>query len=251
MPERSEKNIHQELIIAVLKSGMAFTTPGGVHGGETEQAYLTRLAVAVSQLSDASWILIPEWAQAWYNEAAKTMNSWYDEAGNQLPARRPLAACQGIPQDAFMLGRQPSVLPAEPTEDVVKPSQQATVMPQIPKTAQEDAEIALKDQPGLPEEQVSAYQMAESTSEAGKPILRAPAVPAGRQAPRRLHILDALHAVIAVYLSEGIPEPTAETLREYLVRHGYRKLSMKLIRKECKSFARTVEGLRDAGMMKK
>ena len=245
MLEHGEKNIHQELVVAILKSGSAFTVPGGILG-ETEQDYLTRLAVAVSHLSDESWSLIPEWAQAWYDAAAKTMNGWYDGDGNQLPNRVPLPACPGMPGQAFILADTPP----------------------IPKTAQDATGIAPEEPLRLPQEQRSACLMAESTPEAGKDGLMAPAEPIQQAeaalppakapvqpAPPRMPILDALHVIMAEHLSgssfcDVTSEPSPNALREELVRRGYRKLSVKLIREERKSFSRTVEALRDAGKMK-
>ena len=241
MPECS-KNIHQELVVAILKSGSSFTVPGGIPG-ETEQDYLTRLAVAVSHLSDESWSLIPEWAQAWYDAAAKTMNGWYDGDGNQLPNRVPLPACPGMPGQAFILADTPP----------------------IPKTAQDATGIAPEEPLRLPQEQRSTGLMVESTSEAGKTVLVAPAGPPvhvktavpqtgmpSQPAIPRLPILDALHMILAEeYHANHMMKPIPMELREKLVQRGYRKLSVKLIRKECASFARTAEALiRGTGKIK-
>ena len=253
MQDKSERNTPQELIVAILKSGSAFTVPGGILG-ETEQDYLMRLAVAVSQLSDQNWNAIPEWAQAWYDETASMMNAWYDDAGNLKTDRRPLVTCPGIPKDAFILSTP------EPPE--AKHDQPA--MPKIPETAKEDAETTSMERLRLPQEQASACQMAESTSKAGKTVLEAPALkscqagtasqqtsmPIQPAAPR-LSILDTLHVIMAEHLSDVASKPTAAVLREELARLGYRKLSSKLIGKEYKSFERTVEALKATGKMQR
>lgn len=96
MSESAERNVHQELVVAIVKAGVPFDLPGGLKT-ETAQEYLVRLAVAVGELNDDAWNAIPEWAQAWYDDAAKIINgTWYDMAGNLLPNRQLLPICPGL-----------------------------------------------------------------------------------------------------------------------------------------------------------
>lgn len=271
MGNETKQNVHQELIVAIFAAGMSIVPPGGPTGSvqaDSEQAYLARLAYAVSDLKDEAWNKIPEWAQQWHVAAADVMNgTWLNADGSLRPAdeRKAIPSCPGLDVSVFAATRQE---PLKPVRTMLAGGTAAATAFQSPA-----ANNTLPDGPTAAESQKPILDEAKPTPEStskqlpdgfskdgmkqpGAVAEEAPGLPTPAQMlsqPAELMkkpVVDVLYAILAEKLSETAGKPTVEALHAELKRRCGRKLGMKLTRDVRTSFYKTVDAMRMAGRLK-
>lgn len=272
MFENEIRNIHKELYDAAIGAGAILTPPQIGCEAEELQDYLERLAIAISNIPDAAWNAIPEWAQAWYTASANILNaSWFLPDGTSRPTegRQQLPMCPGLTlqgqaveqhtqppaaRTAIATGKSVESHAAVPEVSILPfQADQAETRPETTITgpATQATGGASEGDTGTDIQQAvnaaTRPEMPPLSRPPGPP--QVPVVPLTPLEPR-IPVIDDAFLFLAERFSDVSGRPSVRDIRDAIILKRGKKLSTSKLTSARSAFYKSVEALRAVGKMK-